>query len=287
MYRRRWNFVRTTMAITAVCIGLWLRPTPLRAAEKQPPQRSSPDTRTPQMTPEKGHDIKGANQTPMLSEEEKERIRAEEIFRDEVRREIEAGRPTPSSAQQLWSLLNSSFALWFLSSIVLGSLTAAIATYQKSHSAHVQRAELRRRLNTEISSRMAEGLIALRLDLKRIENGQVFFASAVYDEALSYLDNKVTSETTALDFSIYPEYRWRSYRSLIFELSGVADRLALSALREAKASHTRLIELTDETALEERSSKKPPDAHVSLSAVEKSIEILQRLQTNSFWQAQL
>jgi len=269
------------MAMAAVCIGLSLGTTPLSTAQQQASHTSSVDTSAPQM---KNHDV--TNQKLMLSEEEQKHIRAEEIFRDEVHREIEAEKLQQSRGQHVWSLLNSSFALWFLSSVVLGGLTAGIAKHQKSHSAHVQRAETQRRLNIEISSRIAEDLVALHLDLKRIENGQCFFASSVYCEALSYLDNCVTDETKTLDFSIYPEYRWRNCRSLIFELSAVVEKSTLPALREAKASHQQLVALADETAFNENSSK-PPDNNVSLSAVMKSIEILERLQRNSFWQAQL
>jgi hypothetical protein len=238
------------------------------------------------MITQKSHDNNGGDQRIVFSEEDKKRIRAEEIFRDEVRREIEGRGAKLSLAQKLWPLLNSSFAVWFLSSVVLAGLTAAIARYQKGHRAQAQRAEIERRLNTEIGSRITESLVAMHLDLKRIKNGQAFFASGVYSEALSFLDNNATYETKALDFSIYPEYRWRSGRSLIFELSAVSNRSALPALRGAKASYTHLIEMADEAALGENPSQ-PPDMNASLDAVKKSIEILEQLQANSFWHAQL
>jgi hypothetical protein len=201
------------------------------------------------------------------------------------RREIEAGKPKHSRGKQLWSVLNSSFALWFLSSVVLGGLTAVITTYQKSHSEQMQKTNIQRRLNTEISSRLADGLVALRLDLKRIDNGQMFFASAVFMEAISYLDNRVTYGKKSYDFSIYPEYQHRSFRSLIFELSGVVERSTLPALREAEAAYKQLEDLADRAALGEDHSKL--DKSISLGAVKKSMEILDRLQTNSFWRAQL
>jgi hypothetical protein len=44
--------------------------------------------------------------------------------------------------------------------------------------------------------------------------------------------------------------------------------------------------MADEAALGENPSQ-PPDMNASLDAVKKSIEILEQLQANSFWHAQL
>ena len=261
------RFQRISLAAVAVCVVLF---SVLAASQIAIVRRSGTDV----------------NQKTVISEDEKIRIRAEEIFREEVRQEMAVEKAAHSPGSRLWALANSSFVLWFLSSVVVGGLTAAVAMYQRSHATQAQKAEITRRLNTEISSRIAEGLVALHLDLKRIANGQVFFASGVYNEALSYLDNKVTDEARTLDFSIYPEYRWRSIRSLIFELSGVAEQSAVAALRDAKAAHTLLVELADEAALNEANSN-GPDMSVSGGAVKKSTEILEHMQANSFWQAQL
>src|SRR5882762_7285196 len=49
----------------------------------------------------------------MLDDDEKARIRQEEIFRSEIRREIEASKPKKRLSARVWTCLNSSFALWF------------------------------------------------------------------------------------------------------------------------------------------------------------------------------
>lgn len=223
----------------------------------------------------------------MLLEEEKNRIRAEEVFRQEVRREIEAGMPKQSRGKLFWSVLNSSFALWFLSSVVIGGLTAAVTMYQKSHSERMQKNSIQMRLNTEIGNRISEDLVALRLDTKTMESGKVFFESAIYNQAISYLDNKVTNyNNKLLDFSIYPEYRSRSFRSLIYELSTVIERSDLPELQQAETTYKKLVALSDQVALREDRSK-PPDKSKCDSAVKQSISILEQLQKSSFWQAQL
>jgi hypothetical protein len=227
-----------------------------------------------------------AEPTLTLSPQDKARIRAEEIFREEVRREIEANNPKQSPQDNAWSILNSSFALWFLSSVVVAGITAAFAKYQKNHSARMQKNEIQRRIQTEVSSRIAEGLIAMRLDLKRIDKGQAFWATSIYNEALSYLDNQVTDGTKILDFSSYSEYRFRKLRSLLFELTSVAEKSAHTQLSAIKERYAKLIELADVTSMGEDYSKSP-DMSVTLDAVKKATEILESLQANALWQAQL
>jgi hypothetical protein len=224
----------------------------------------------------------------MLLEEEKERIRAEELFRHEIRREIESKSSKHSRGKRLWLLLNTSFALWFLSSVVLGGLTAAIASYQKYHSEWSRKAETQRRLNTEISNRISEALDANHLYQQRINSGQVNEPSAesVYMNVLDYLDNHVTYDGKSYDFSIYPEYQQRKFRSLIFELSLVADRPMLPALRDADANYTKLTDLADQATVKVNLST-PDDKNTIPDAFKKSTEVLERLQGYSFWQTQL
>lgn len=226
-----------------------------------------------------------ANPPLTLSDQDKAHIRAEEIFRDEVRRQIEADSAKKSAQDNLWSILNSSFAVWFLSSVVVAGITAAFAKYQKSHSARAQKNDIQRRLQTEIGSRIAEGLIAMRLEIKRIDNGQTYWASDMYREALFYLDNEVRDNTTVLDFSIYPEYRFRKLRSLIFELAAVSEKSASTQLSATREGYTKLIDLVDTTPMGEDYSKSP-DMSATLDAVKKAIEILEGLQANSLWQTQ-
>jgi hypothetical protein len=64
----------------------------------------------------------------MLSDEQETRIREEEIFRQEVRNELGSQKPAASPGGKFWKFLNSSFALWFLSSVFLGSLRVRLKT---------------------------------------------------------------------------------------------------------------------------------------------------------------
>lgn len=194
---------------------------------------------------------------------------------------------SPLAKSTLWTVLNSSFALWFLSSVVLAGITAAFARYQKNQSARTQKTATQEHLNTEISSRIADGVIAMRLEQKRVDNGKVYWSSAMYGEARSYMDNRFAgADGKVLDFSIYPEYQGRRFRSLIVEFSAVAMPSMLPALREAQAAYTKLEELADRTSLDEDYSK-DPDRAPCLAAIKESCEVLERLQANPFWRSPL
>lgn len=225
---------------------------------------------------------------PSLSDADKARIRAEEIFRHEIDKEIETSEQADSDGRQIWTILNSSFTLWFLSSVVVASLTAAVALFQKRHGERVRRAETQRRLDIEISSRIAGGLVALNLEKDRIAAGSTVSISWIFNEALYYLNNRVTDGHKQYDFSIFPEYKARGFQSLIFELSSVVNPSIIAALRESRTIYTQLEALADHAAIE-ASSEKPPatDKHLVLGALSKTIDLLNKLESNSFWRPQL
>ncbi|HEV7388713.1 MAG TPA: hypothetical protein VGN73_08885 [Gemmatimonadaceae bacterium] len=125
----------------------------------------------------------------MLSPEESLRIREEEVVRSEVRRELEAAGPKRSFGAKVWAALNSAFLLWFLSSIVLGVLTAAVSAHQRNRDVLDRREKLQYDLRTELAGRVDEALEAMELDQRRILRGEVYPRSAIYNEVVSYLDN--------------------------------------------------------------------------------------------------
>lgn len=66
----------------------------------------------------------------MITEDDKVRLRSEEIFRDEVRKELEAARK--NSRPVIPPVLNQPFVLWFLSSVLLGLLTFSYKQWRES-----------------------------------------------------------------------------------------------------------------------------------------------------------
>src|SRR5687767_15977276 len=108
----------------------------------------------------------------MLSEERRQQISAEEVFRNEVRRSLEA-KPTPQSGgAHTWTLLNSSFPLSVLSTLVVGTITGLYTRYETRTAEEVRkqesveseaarRRELVRDLDIEIGNRIAYATLRL------------------------------------------------------------------------------------------------------------------------------
>jgi hypothetical protein len=175
----------------------------------------------------------------MLTEGEKIRIRNEEVFRTEVCRELEAKKP-----RSLWTLLNSSFALWFLSSVVLASLTTVFTYYQAKRAEQGRKIEIERRFETEINSRISLALRGAHFDQSRIAHGKEYSPESIYITAQSYLDNSFTTSSSSLqDFSVYPEYKGRTFRSLVSELRSVVNRARQSDLTNALEEYEKLLDL--------------------------------------------
>src|SRR5947207_9263396 len=86
----------------------------------------------------------------MLTEGDRERIRAEEIFRDEVRGSL--GKDKRPS--RVWSALNSAFTLWLLSSVGIGGITWIYQTRQAQAQARLAAQRRHSALITEITYRL-------------------------------------------------------------------------------------------------------------------------------------
>ena len=76
-----------------------------------------------------------------LPQDERERIRAEEIFREEVREQLAATTGPQKLHQRLWASRNSAFTLWLLSSVVLAAISWSYAQWESARSLQ-RRAEL-------------------------------------------------------------------------------------------------------------------------------------------------
>jgi hypothetical protein len=120
-----------------------------------------------------------------------------------------------------------------------------------------------------------------RADRGRTEGaGNVFAQGALYNEALSYLDNRVyNSGGLLLDFSIHQDYKTRRFLSLLFELRGSADAVKRPALRDADLEYSALEALADDAGIQNPAV----DNASSLNAIAQSIERLEKLRDNPAW----
>ena len=149
------------------------------------------------------------------------RLQDEILLRD-VRRVLDAEQQKKTFRQQAWTWLNSSFVLWFLSSVVIAALSSSYTIYNARRAEQSRRTDARRRVCIEITSRIDEALTALDLDVLRVSHGQYYPPAAIFTEASSYLTLYFASETDRSTFGVYPEFRQRSFPSLLFELRSLA-----------------------------------------------------------------
>jgi hypothetical protein len=170
---------------------------------------------------------------PALTAAQQAGIRAEEIYRSQVRQELDAKEAeTKSGASRLWTALNSSFVLWLLSSVVLSGLAACYTAWQNYHAKTKANRELIEKLDTEISNRIYEALGATRSYEGSIRNNKLWLPKAYYSLMLNYLNNNFNPDYGP-DFSIYPEFKGCGFRSLVTLLH---DSLLFDPANVAKAA---------------------------------------------------
>ncbi|VAV84062.1 hypothetical protein MNBD_DELTA01-705 [hydrothermal vent metagenome] len=90
----------------------------------------------------------------MLSKEDKDRIRAEEIFRSEVQREIQEGQNKKGLLTNLFKFFNSSFGIWFLSAVVLSSALYIYQDIQTTRAVNTQTQLRINKIDTELKERI-------------------------------------------------------------------------------------------------------------------------------------
>lgn len=100
--------------------------------------------------------VKDSNDKPtghwQLTEQERERIRAEEVFREEVRATFRDKTP-PTLRNRLWKFLNSSFTIFLLSSVVLGGISWQYQRWISAQARESERSMLREEASLELGYR--------------------------------------------------------------------------------------------------------------------------------------
>ena len=162
-------------------------------------------------------------------------------------------------------------------------MTASFARYQAQQNERILKVEVVQRLDTEISNRLSQAQAGLRIDEKRIKQGNSYPPASIYSNVVSYLDNSFTVDPgKTRDFSIYPEYRVRSFRSLVLELNSVAEPSLRPELRDALAAYE---EFADLGSIENKRGKNSEQQTESLKAVNNSLELLNRQLLKPRWRS--
>jgi hypothetical protein len=158
----------------------------------------------------------------MLPDTEKERIREEESFRIEVRRLIAPPEKESTGANGFWKFLNSPFALWLLSSVLITLVTAGITSYLNKRSSERERAQSIRKLTIEAGyriSRLDEFITQLSKDYATNPNpddGRDLVKAGQMEQFRLSL-NMVDKE------GVFKELSDRPLLSLLWELQSLVD----------------------------------------------------------------
>lgn len=162
----------------------------------------------------------------MLTEDDKTRIKEEEIFRAEVQKEVSQN----SWKIKIWKFINSAIFLWFLGSVAV----AVIVAWQDSKNQARESAALASKLDIEIGSR----IYRLRGYMKRLENvGGPLNVSDV-------LRNTGPVRDQPYPMGVFSEYKERTLESLLWELSQlVSSKSSKTSVREALNAARRLREI--------------------------------------------
>ncbi len=164
----------------------------------------------------------------MLTDEEKDRIRLEETYRDEVRRTL-ATPVAKTRAERILAAANAPFVLWFPSSVVVGAAGFLYGQLQTNAAMKAKRAETVERLDIEMSGRVGLADYAVLVLRGRVAKGELLATSgqtcAVIADAL---DGVQSTRPAAVALE---DYKDRSAASLLVELRGLVradERLPLA-----------------------------------------------------------
>jgi hypothetical protein len=178
---------------------------------------------------------------PSLTEAEKDRIRREEEFRREVRREFEGPTPSSTALYKSWSFLNSGVGIWMLSTVAVSVFTFSFTQWQREQARRAEDETIARRLKAEIANHFYQ------LDSIADYVSSDAFASTPLDPE-NYLQAFMGVMTGSPNhyIHIFPEYGQRSLTSLLYELEGHVPGPEKAAIHESYLRSIKLFQHSNE-----------------------------------------
>jgi hypothetical protein len=162
----------------------------------------------------------------VLSEAQAQQIRAEEVFRDEIRKSLV---PRETGGKKVLAFFNSALGIFLLSSVALTGATTWHAQHAAERQASTTRDEQQRRLDVEI---------AYRLTLLAPLTVSQFSFTELHNER-GAMRGKVRRDPQIGDLApyepIFPEFLGRSLYALIWECRGNLPEDQRSPLDKATA----------------------------------------------------
>lgn len=186
----------------------------------------------------------------MLSDSEKEKIEAQEVFRQEIRSDLEKKQRSSG----LWKFLNSAFGIFLLSSVVVGGISFSYKEWKNVKDAE-EKLEQKNERNTQIRSRLRAETVVRLGTIHKLKSGAKEYESL--NVLLAFWGNAVRTDTS-LGFQYYhlnalfSDYKeWTIFELLaelkIYETSPVRDTIddLFHSLRENANQLTRGINKKD------------------------------------------
>lgn len=206
----------------------------------------------------------------MLSDSEKEKIKHEEIFRLEIQKTLETQTKNLTFGRKIWKLLNTSFALWFLSTVIVGLVTLSYSSFKSTEEKKTANLELERKLNLEISFRLQNSIIYIHSLEKDIKDSTLYFSKGGVAKRVLEKINNVGSEYTS------PEFKERNFISLLYELRSITNNNQLAELVKSIDGYKRIYNISikefetfDDDKLSEKKFNEVVD---SINEIQKIIE---------------
>jgi hypothetical protein len=148
----------------------------------------------------------------MLTEDEKEHIRAEEVFRHEIQQQYakESGGDS-----RFWKIINSGFFLWFMSTIIVGIVSFSYSNFDK------RRQEQHTKDEREITIEQEKRVIMRKIDAE-VSNRLYYFAQLAKLQGNKLPANAlfILEKPASIDYpvNVFPEFMNRNLQSLLWEL---------------------------------------------------------------------
>jgi hypothetical protein len=190
----------------------------------------------------------------MLTDDDKARIKAEEIYRREVEHELGSGK----KKSRIWELLNSSIFLWFLSTIAVGGITYVWTVHQNRIEAERTQAqkkfieissrnEMIDKLNIEIEGRLSQFLV----DVEHMVNkpyDKTFTLKNPYtlaDVRKRWDLMKLPPRVSQTASSVYPDLADRGLVSLVIELDKLSQERDTQDKANAEKPESNEVKIKD------------------------------------------
>jgi len=167
----------------------------------------------------------------MITEEDKIRIKNEEIFRAEIRESLDK-TDSKSFWKKVWYLFNSPFGLWILSTVVVGLVAYFYNDMKLKSEISSNNAATMHKLSTETSHRLYKFRLSLSeqsptsLDYQDTELAYMIDGTLIIDGTLS----------PEQPIYVFPEFKDRTMHSLLYEMERLTkDKKQASSIKQARS----------------------------------------------------